>query len=1040
MFKLLNFLVILSIFEGIKPGFYEIYPGTYLTASPTQAYACGPVSQHQLVFYSTYFTYGGKTVNYFTSKDFMGYDNLSDIQDPQGTYYATTVTANNYSGLENGSTFRFGNTSTLFTLTFASNFFYSAKVGNISELFIADNPNELFYLYYNIELLKTPINNVSASAQNNYYKADTCLTIQLKNPCVYLPPETDFKITIPKISYPNNTQYEVNPFSNFNTSNCNVSLNGSSPTGRTCTVSGDSLLIQNLVTSYTSTGNLTLTVCNIKMNNLNESDAKIELLNKNLSSPSNIFADATFTVPVELGSILPRYITSEKTSVANNYYFKFGFATIEDIIINANSKIEIDFSSIPHSVLTISYNIYSTTSIVQSGNLSCSSKKCSVTLNGAYNLKNEFVMDISGSSIEFNSIYNTSFTVNFYNSSNRKLISYSYPIVRQTSDYIAYAEDSDIGLSSNLNLIFNNLSFNTSAYQIVISFGDYARINSTYFNELTINQKKISSANISINTTNNTLTASNIIFDSDTTKRILIRGVFLGPYDAGWNQITFTIKQNNANVYSKNVDLYTNMNRFTIKESIKRKIPNGYRFNITFAYDYPLYVDHFFRIGLPKQYNVNETNWFVSSQIPRTTAPSLSKININMSANLTYYKISNLFSKSDSKSSYSLVFDTSLLNTSSTGEYVELDVFADYSAITGLDNISSSYKIASSTAKTLYHDCPVNCYQCYNNKDICNVCSNSLTLNATDGLCYQANSMNQNVTNTDNSNNNININEYLFDTKEIYTFKKVLIAIAFNFSVMTIVLGLFLKLFYYEGSHLLEFSCASLTLVYSIVSYLFLLRIISELPKSDYHLELIYIIVSASCYVLINISITIFVYQKNRNSNIINNKFVDYMLVKVILFVICSIFGVAISLLFNSFNSINLLKKLYCDEKDVKQSKNVSLIVKWIASFTILLFSASTTLIYYISPVKSSFVYYYFVGSLLLFVSHLITIFQVNNSKKGVEKLFEAKFKYEKSIINVVKHENQNAEIDGSEIDVVSLQNSELNGYLNRMKEFEKAI
>lgn len=1040
MIKLSALILTYYLIIQTKPTLYEVYTGTYLTASPTQAYACGPVNPHQLLFYSSYFTYVGRTISSFTNKDFIFFDNLSAIKNPSGDSYANSITANSYNDLQNGNVYRYGNPSTLFTLTFTSDDFYEARVINVEELAQTDSVGDSIYFYYSINIQKNSINNVSGAAQNNYYKANTCLTITMQNPCVYLPPTTVFKITIPKISYPNNTQYEINPFSEFSISTCNVSLNGQSPSGRSCSVSADSLSVSGLVTSHLNTSNLTLTLCNIKMNNTNETNAKIELINSTYTSPSNLFADATFNIPVELGSVLPRYITSERTSIQNDYYFKFGFGTLEDIIINANSKVEIDFTSVPHSVTSVSYSIYSGSSVVQYGSLSCTNKLCSVTLNAAYNLKNEFVMDITGGSSQFNSTYNSSIVVNFYNSSNKKLIYQSYPIVRISSDYNAYAEDNDIGLSSTLNLVFNNLSLNTSAYQIIIAFGDYARINSTYFSELTINNKKIASTNISLSTTNNTLTASNIIFDSDAVKRIIVKGVYLGPYDAGWNQITFTLKQNNVSVYTKNIDLYTNNNKFTIKDVYKSKIPNGYRFNVTFAYDYPLYVDHYLRLGLPKQYDINESNWFVSSQIPRTTAFSLSEININMSSSLTYYKISNILSKADSKATYSLVFDTQLLNIASTGEYIELDAFSDYSSVSGLDNISSSYKIFTSTSKTISQNCPLNCYECSGNRDICTSCGNSLTLNTTDGLCYQTNSMNQNVTNHDNSNDNNNTKQFLFTDKNIDTFKKILIAIAVNFSILTVVLGLFLKLFYFEGSHLLEYLCASLTLVYSIVTYLFLLRIISELPKNEYRLELIYIIVTTSCYMIINLAITTYVYAKSKNSTILKNRLIDNLIAKILLFGICSIFGVAICLLFSSFNTLSLFKKLYCDEKDVKLYKSVSLIVKWIASFTILLFSASTTLIYYISTIESPFIYFYFVGSLLLFISHLVTILQINKSQGGIEKLYDVKLKYEKSGIMLIKKDNENFEVENHENDMMSLGNSELNGYLDRIKQFEKEV
>jgi hypothetical protein len=343
---------------------------------------------------------------------------------------------------------------------------------------------------------------------------------------------------------------------------------------------------------------------------------------------------------------------------------------------------------------------------------------------------------------------------------------------------------------------------------------------------LNINFKKIASSKITINTTNNTLTVSAINFDSDAIQRFVIFGLYLGPYKAGYSTFNFNLRQNNASVYSKDINLYTNVNQFSLQDVSRSKIPLGYRFNVTFSYNYPIYANHFFRIGLPKQYQIDTTNWFRSTQIPYSTAPSISQININMSANLTYYKIYNLLSKTDSKSIYSLVFDANLLKIASTGDYVEVDIYSDYSSISGLDNITSSFKISTATSKIISQNCPIGCYTCTGNKDTCSVCSSSLTYNATDGLCYQPNQMNQNITYPNNNNPNNSSIEYLFDSKTIETFNKILIAVTSNFCVLIIVLGLCLKLFYNEGSYLLEFLCASLTLVYSMVTYLFLIRIV----------------------------------------------------------------------------------------------------------------------------------------------------------------------------------------------------------------------
>lgn len=1041
MIKLSSFILAILWMKKINTADYTVNVGTYLEAYVPTTFACGPIHTHHLVFYSSYFTYIGESEEDLTSRNSLFADYYNGVYDTQYNAIASSITANEYTDLQYGNFFKFGSPFTTFTIEFSSNDFYEARVISRNQLAIADSSSDSFFFNFPVDVLKNSVTNLEAHATNNYYKQNTCLTITMQNPCVYLPPTTIFKITIPKTSYPDYSQFEINPFSNFDVMACDVTLNGQTNTSKSCSIDGDTLSISDLVPDFTQESNFSLKICNVQLNNTREQNSKIELVNSDYTSPSNLFADADFSIPVELGSILKKYLTSERTSIQDDYYFKFAFGTLEDIIINAGSTIEIDFSEIPHSISNIDYSIYTGTNVDQYGSLSCTNKKCTAVLDNSYNLKNDFVMDITGTKSEFGSMYNSSINVKFSNSSGNLLISEVYPLIRISSDYNAYSEDKDIGLASTLHLIFNNLETNTETYEFTISLGDFGLIDQNFFDELTINHKKIHSSDVTLDSNNNSLIANNIVFDSDPIQRIDLKGVYLGPYSAGWNQINFNLSQNSTSVHNQDIDLHLNMNKFTIMDVYKSRIPTGYRFNITFAYDYPIYIDHYLRIGLPKQYEINEMDWFRSTQIPYITAPSLSEININMSANLTYYKIHNLLSKTDSKATYSLIFDTELLDIEHTGEYVELDVFSDYSSISGLEDINSSYKISIATAKTINHKCPVDCYECSGDKDKCSLCSSSLNLNTTDNLCYQPNSMNQNVTKHDDPSNN-NEYEYLFSEAKIETFNKVLTAIAFNFCVLTIILGLFIKLFYFEKSYLLEFLCASLTLVYSIVSYLFLLRISSELKKDNFQLEFIYMIVSVACYIFVNLLTTLYVYMKNKSASFLNNKIINNIPMKAIIFLICSCFGVSVCLLFNSLNLLSLFQKLYCDQKDVKKNKSVSLIVKWIASFTVLMFSASIILIYYISPIKSQFIYFYFVGSLLLFIAHLFTILHLNRAETSNDKLYDIKLRYDKNVSVVIKKENQDQENKDKKEEnmIMNCDNSELNGYLKRIREFENNI
>lgn len=295
MIKIIAIISLICLSDRVAATNYFVNVGTYLSATPTSGFACKAPSTATLVFSSSYFTSVGKTYSYFYNQNFAATDDSTGIKDTSGgLVYANTISADSYTGLENGNFFKFGPSTTRFVLTYATGTFYDAKVTTYSPSLTTYSPKDLFTFTYSINVAKSAITVTSASTASNVVNSTTCLTINMNNPCVYLVPTTTFRVTLPTTADPNNPGSNITPLSAFNASTCNVQLNGQTTTSQACSVSGDVLTITGLVSSYMSNSTLALSICSIKRASTT-SGSKIEFLNSSYTSPSNLYADSSFS-------------------------------------------------------------------------------------------------------------------------------------------------------------------------------------------------------------------------------------------------------------------------------------------------------------------------------------------------------------------------------------------------------------------------------------------------------------------------------------------------------------------------------------------------------------------------------------------------------------------------------------------------------------------------------------------------------------------------------------------------------------------------
>lgn len=288
-------IILLSIFTAhIHTVNYIISTGQYLSQNYNSAYACAAVPTVSLTLQSSYFTTIGKTPAYLASTDFFAVENSDGVKSTSGNTFASEISANNYTGLENGSYFRYGATTTLFTLKYSTVSFYEPVIATRNSALTGRNPKDSYRMQYSINVVKNSIAVNNASTADSSLNSISCLTVNMTNPCVYIIPTTVFQLTLPTTNYPPSSSATIDPLSAFNATTCNVTLNNQASSSKSCSVSGNVLSISGLVDSYLAATSLSLVVCNIRRSNASANSMKIEFINSNYANPNNIYASGMF--------------------------------------------------------------------------------------------------------------------------------------------------------------------------------------------------------------------------------------------------------------------------------------------------------------------------------------------------------------------------------------------------------------------------------------------------------------------------------------------------------------------------------------------------------------------------------------------------------------------------------------------------------------------------------------------------------------------------------------------------------------------------
>lgn len=288
MSRLSAIVIIMVLGSQINGAVYDINAGAgYLTSTPSSAVACKSVPNQFLTLNSSYFSTIGKSAGYYTTQQFSAYDSSGRVIDPSGYASASTITANSYSGLATGSLFAFGSSSTLFTMVYNSPSFTTPVVMSDTRTLNTSYMSDFYNLNYSMNITKNNFSISSAYTAGSVVGANTCLTINFTNPCAYLVPTTVFKIYLPPAG-------GYSPFSVFNLITCNISLNGVSPSGRTCSGFANEITFTGMVTSYMSTSSLSIVLCDIIKTNTVPNGSRIRLENSNYSGTAAVYGETLF--------------------------------------------------------------------------------------------------------------------------------------------------------------------------------------------------------------------------------------------------------------------------------------------------------------------------------------------------------------------------------------------------------------------------------------------------------------------------------------------------------------------------------------------------------------------------------------------------------------------------------------------------------------------------------------------------------------------------------------------------------------------------
>lgn len=1031
MIKHMFIVAILLIFNKYHGKFYTISNGRFLTTMSPKSYSCGPAGPFNFVLDSSFFTYIRKSLKYISNQIMVLDNQVIDTRNYVNSNYDFTIAADNYDKVDITSDYKFGYKSTHFVVNYGINSYYNdiTLMQNII-LKIFFN-NDTYKLILNLDIVKSDISVTNALASNNLLNSETCLNITIINPCKFLQPSTAFRLTLPP-SHPNNPILKIHPLSNFNLSKCEVKLNGTASLTTNCSVNGDALIIYELLQSSVIAKNISLSICNITMSDTNTTNSMIELLNTNNNKPGTVFASSNFSYNVTYGLQTPKILTLDKSLIGFRYYIDLSIATVKNCIINPGNRAIFDFINVPHDVTSIEYEIIQDKIIKQSGFLKCFIKTCEIVIDREYNLINNFTIKILAANNEFNTPYTSYLILRFANLSSSNLVSQNYPMSRIYEHLNASVEENDVGISSSITFVFKNMLITQNIYNIVFSFGTYAIINPWIFDKILINTEKISKDLIFIDSITNIITIKDILLDDTKNFNILIKGIYIGPFDSGWNTILISFQKQNKIKYLKTVSLYSNINSINIKSATKRKSNTKFILSIEFEYVSSVYTNHDVKIGMPNNFIVDEKNWLESTNIPHNKTISLIYMKTKHNNSFTYWKLSNLLFLTSPNKTYLLNIFFTIDNVEEKFQNIELSVYTILFNSNRLQNNNIKNQPFMTSTSIIIDKCPFECDNCNITQNICLTCNYGYIFNSITKLCEK-------YINIDSNNQTDQIG-FIFGNKTRFILNKFIISLSINCIISIIVLGIIIKIFYYKKIDIYEFYCSLATIFYSASSYAFLLTILAELKWSSDKTYVFLIPSSIICNVVLNVSVSVYILIMKKKMNTENCKKSKHLLKDALFIVICAFLGAGLHLLFGFYDILNVTTRFYFEHRDLKNIYNINIFVKWIVSFNILLFSASTVLIYYTTSFKTNYIYVYFIYSFSVFILYLITIIKSARTKNQFLNQYDTTFNKRHSDFVVIKQICQSSEYLEEDSENISCipENIEIKNYLDRIQSYER--
>ena len=855
--------------------------------------------------------------------------------------------------------------------------------------------NKIIRFHYFIHFKPAPIRMVSITAENNQFNQTSCLELVFANPCVQLLPNTKTILTFP--SSPQN-QDKIYPLRVFNDAECDVTLNGIKNSKLNCSVNGDELQLNDLFNKIYDGNYLTLRLCSIQMNNFNHIKSNIKFIQfgddytkydapwnlQQFTDKEGLYAETSFTIETNVGDISIINETAINTMVFEEFLIRIGLLAEKRLYLNVGNVFSIDFTKYPQTINKLSFVFYNAGNSVQSGDLVCKDNICTTTLTTDISLQDEFKIDIDAKKDVFNKGVQFLAYVKLVNGEDI-ILKKEFSFKRIVSRISGTIDERDTGLLSNLNIKLEGLEENENDYVLVLDLKNTLSFSIESFEGIYIDNERVPDESLSFNEKDNLISITGV--NSKEQQRDLIityKGLIIGPFESGFNSILYTVKNNDKVVIEKSIDLQIIKNEFQINSINVQNSPQRNRMNITLTYIEPIYVDHYLKIGVPSHYIISNDDWEYETQIPHENAFIIESISDNKNSAVSYYRIDNIFERTKNNVEYYLSFlFTKKERVIETGD-IEISLITALDGFS-LDNKINNKRIGERVFSSIDFLCPKNCLECNSTSKICQLCAIDYYFKEEDGLCHLIKE--ETITEDDKDNENDDLNK----EKNIKKFSKILEGFTINTLILLFFITLLQWSFYKKTLNIIEFLCAYLTGIYSMISYLFLIRILTETGSDKEREVLAYAVIFCTLYFSLNLFSTIYFYIKNRNSIVKKLDIVNIYLMKIIFFFFIVLLGSGCCLILNSYHLIDLYKKLYAEEDEIKIYKDNIEFLKWFNAINILSFSIGIIVMVFKGDIQYWFSYFYIVICISIFFLFLTNIWINYKTTTKSDKLYNTK-------------------------------------------------